>query len=323
MTSDKGRKGSVTPFAEFERRAAAAIIDVAAVFFLTIWLMSSAQALATWAPTGRPFLGIIALLYFAVGWASPLSATPAQWALRFQIVDESGARLGPGRAVIRAAVFIIGVLGILMLMQVPENPWLLLVVTPSIAAFCIALITANRQGFHDLIVRSVAVKGGLIKSSELRAEFRKYTSRNAESPWQLAKPKPARAIFASVLILVVVLGMYNAALVRFEMGLRARISYAYVETSSLRSALEATYRATDRWEKSEAVLGTPTRLDFPDGGYFMLEDEGIIRIRFTVIPRLKRISLVVTPVWSGPSLTWNCRVEGEISSGVLPAHCRN
>jgi hypothetical protein len=91
----------------------------------------------------------------------------------------------------------------------------------------------------------------------------------------------------------------------------------------LRSALEASYRATGRWEDSEEVLGTPTRLDYPDGGYFILEDEGTIRIRFTEIPRLKRISLVVTPVWNDKSLSWNCHAEGEISSGVLPAHCRD
>jgi uncharacterized RDD family membrane protein YckC len=323
MTSDNDGIVPTAPFAGFERRSAAAIIDVGTVFFLTFLLMSNLKLLASWAPTGRPVLAAVALLYFAGGWASPLSATPAQWALRFRIVDESGNRLGPGRAIVRAVVFLSGVLGISVLAQVPENRWLLLVVAVSLAAFWLALFTKNRQGLHDLIVRSVAVKSAAIKSPEHRSEIRGYTERNTKSPWKSTQPRFARVILASVLPVVVLVGLYNAALVRYEMGLRLRISYAYSETSSLRSALEAAYRTTDQWEKSEAMLGTPTKLDFPDGGYFILEDEGVIRIRFTVIRELKRISLVVTPHWDGNTLNWNCRAEGEIAGGALPAHCRN
>lgn len=323
MTSDSDPKDPIVPFAGFERRSAAAIIDVAAVFFLTYWLISNSKLLASWTPTGRPALATVAVLYFALGWASPLGATPAQWALRFQIVDESGNRLGLGRAMVRAVVFIVGVLGILLLAQVPEHRWLLLVVAGSLAAFWIALVTKNGQGLHDLVVRSVAVKSAVLKSPELRSKIRRYTERNTKLPRNSRIPRPARVILASVLPLLVLVGFYSAALARYEMGLRYRISYAYSETSSLRSALEATYRATDQWEKSEAVLGTPANLDFPDGGYFTLEDEGVIRIRFTVIPELKRISLVVTPHWDGNTLTWSCHAEGEIAGGVLPAHCRS
>ncbi len=311
------------PFAQFERRAAAAMIDVAAVFFLSIWLMSTLTSLAAWSPTGRPVLGIVALLYFAGGWASPLSATLAQWAVRIRIVDESGERLGPGRAIVRAVLFIVGVVGILTIAQVPETPSLLLVAGVSMAAFYIAAITANRQGVHDLIVRSVAVKSSVLKSTDARAELQARIAQTAGSRWLLKRPSSARLALTSVLILVVVFGIYSAALVRYEMELRARISYAYVATSTLRNALEASYRATGKWEKSETVLGLPTKSDYPDGGYFVLEDEGVIRIRFTVIPKLKRISLVVSPSWDGESLTWNCRAEGEIASGVLPAHCRS
>jgi uncharacterized RDD family membrane protein YckC len=323
MTSDSDAEVPIAPFAGFARRSAAAIIDVAAVFFLSFWLMSSSKLLTSWTPTGRPVLATVALLYFAVGWASPLSATPAQWALRFRIVDESGDRLALGRAIVRAVLFIGGVLGIWVLAQVPENRWLLLVVAVSVAAFWLALFTKNGQGLHDLVVRSVAVKSAVINSPEGRSEIRRYTERNTKLPWKSTKPRPARVILVSVLPLVVLVGFYNAALVRYEMGLRHRISYAYSETSRLRGALEATYRATDQWEKSEAVLGTPTTLEFRDGGYFLLEDEGVIRIRFTVIPELKRISLVVTPSWDGSTLTWNCRAEGEIAGGALPAQCRS
>ena len=56
---------------------------------------------------------------------------------------------------------------------------------------------------------------------------------------------------------------------------------------------------------------------------YELEDNGVIRIRFTVIPELKRISLLVTPRREGNDLVWKCDVEGEISRATLPAHCRD
>lgn len=312
-----------TPFVEFERRVAAAMIDVAIVFFFSIWLMSSSQALAAWLPTGRPVLATIALLYFAVSWASPLSATPAQWALRFKIVSDSGSRLGIGRATFRAVLFIVGVLGVLIIVQVPEYPWTLVIVLPSFAAFCIALFTANRQGLHDLATRSVAVRNSSIRSESDRAKLQSFLKENTDSPLAMKRPKTIKIVTAAVLVLVVSFGIYNAALVRYEMELRARISYAYAETSSLRDALEAEYRATEIWQRSAEVLGTPTQLDYPDGGYFALEDEGVVRIRFTKIPKLMRISLIIEPEWDGDTLTWNCRAEGDIASGVLPARCRD
>ena len=316
-------KPSETPFVEFERRVAAAMIDVAFVFFFSIWLMSSSQALADWAPTGRPVLASIALLYFAGSWASPLRATPAQWALRFKIVSDSGAPLGIGRATLRACLFVLGVLGVLILVQVPEYPWTLAIVLPSFAAFCIALFTANRQGLHDLAAKSVAVKSSSIQSAAQRAELQAFVERSSASPLTMRRPKTTKIVTAAVLVLLVSFGIYNAALVRYEMELRARISYAYAETSSLRDALEAAYRTTDSWQQAEDVLGTPTRLDYPDGGYFVLEDQGVIRIRFTKIPKLMRISLVIEPEWDADELTWNCRAEGDIAGGILPAHCRD
>lgn len=323
MSAENRDKKPNEPFAEFERRVVAAMIDVLAVFFLAFWLMSSVPNLATWTPTGRPVLAAVALLYFAGSWVSPLRATPVQWALRFHIVDAAGKRLDPGRALFRAVLFVIGVVGTLFLTNVPEKPGLLVIFIPSLAAFAIALVTINRQGLHDLLAGSVAVKSAWFSSPERRNELRQYMARNAGSPWRLSKPRPLRVILGSALVLLVTLAIYNAALVRYEMELRARISYAYAETVNLRRALEEAHRASERWETSDDVLGTPTRLDYPDGGYFELEEEGTIRIRFTVNPILRRISLVIAPQWDGNTLTWSCQAEGEIASSVLPAHCRS
>ena len=35
--------------------------------------------------------------------------------------------------------------------------------------------------------------------------------------------------------------------------------------------------------------------DYPDGGYYELEEDGVIRIRFTVKPELKKGSIILSP----------------------------
>jgi uncharacterized RDD family membrane protein YckC len=320
---DVATGATTSPFAEFERRVAGAIIDLAAIFFLTIWLLSVRQPFGMQAGSASSTFVVIALLYFSASWASPLRATPVQWLLRIRIVDKSGERLPTLRAAVRAVLFVSGTIGVWTLRNVPENPWFLLIVAPSLVMFCAALLTANRQGIHDILAHSVVVMAGTIRSPKCRRELRDRIERNAELPWAMKRPKTSKIVLPLALVFVLVLGTYNMTLVRYEMGLRSRISYAYQQTESLRGALETSYRTTGSWGGSEKELGKPTQESFPDGGYYLLEDGAVIRIRFTVVPKLKRISLLVTPHWEGEELVWKCHVEGEISPGALPAHCRN
>jgi hypothetical protein len=199
----------------------------------------------------------------------------------------------------------------------------LLIVAPSFAMFFAALVTANRQGLHDILVHSVVVMAGSIRSPQCRCELRNHIERNAELPWTFTRPRTAKIVVSLILIFALILGIHNMTLVRNEMMLRSRINYAHQQTASLRGALEMSYRTTGSWGAAEKELGTPTRVGFPDGGYYELESGGVIRIRFTVIPRLKKISLIVTPRWEGEELVWQCQAEGEISQATLPANCRH
>ncbi len=320
---DASYGASTAPFAEFERRVAAAIIDLAAIFFLTIWLSSIGQPFGLPPGSGGSTFVVLALLYFFASWASPLRATPVQWLLRMRVVDRSGERLQTFRAAIRAVLFVSGTIGVWTLRKVPETPWFLIIVIPSFVMFCATLFNANRQGLHDIVAESVVVLARMIRSPADRRALRDCIEQNTKLPWSTKRPKASRIVLPLILIIVVVFGIYNMALVRYEMGLRARISYAYQQTASLRTALETSYRTSGGWAASEEELGTPLQKNFPDGGYYALEDNAVIRIRFTVIPRLKPISLLITPRWEGEDLLWQCRAEGEISGGVLPAHCRN
>ena len=67
----------------------------------------------------------------------------------------------------------------------------------------------------------------------------------------------------------------------------------------------------------------PTRTSYPDGGYYELGDDGVIRIHFEVIPELTRGTIVLTPVAGGEEIRWKCRQEGSIVRKHLPYVCRD
>ena len=61
---------------------------------------------------------------------------------------------------------------------------------------------------------------------------------------------------------------------------------------------------------------------YPDGGYYELEDGGVIRIRFTVKPELKKGSIVLAPKLENDKIVWQCRSEGDIAPHYLGSLCR-
>ena len=52
------------------------------------------------------------------------------------------------------------------------------------------------------------------------------------------------------------------------------------------------------------------------------EDGGVIRIRFTVKPELKKGSIVLTPKLENDKIVWQCRSEGDIARHYLGSWCR-
>jgi len=315
---------TVSPFAGFERRAAAVIIDFLAMFFLAIAIqVSILERVGIHVSDLRPVVLAIGVLYLSVSWASPLSATPVQWLLRIHVVNKSGERLGLPYAVLRALLLIGGIIAAMTLFKVPENPKFLAISVPTLVLLFLAAATTHRQGIHDLIAGSLVVTKGAVRTTEGRNEFREYIADKDPALRAKSRPKIFRIIVAAIVLSIPLFGMYNIALMQFDRELRHRIAYAYQETWKLRTALYEMHLDRGYWATTEEELGVEIRAGYPDGGYFELEENGLIRIRFTVIPRLKRISVIVSPNWMDDELTWECRVEGEISQAILPSHCRD
>jgi uncharacterized RDD family membrane protein YckC len=272
------------------------------------------------APHGRLVSLALAMLYFTLSWASPMRATPIQFLFKMRVVDLEGERLSLAMAALRSLLLIAAVFAVMTLFKIPENPMFALLVFPVIALLFITALTPNRQSAYDYLVGSIVVKKFAVKSAEDRDRLSKLVadkeSRKKRAP---TLGKIATAIFATG---IPVLVFYFMALVQFDRELRSRIGYALGGTTELRLALEEFYLVEDRWGTSATELGYPTRGDYPDGGFYELEEDGVIRIRFTVIQKLKKISITVTPEDTDEGLDWKCRMEGDISQAILPSVCR-
>ncbi len=59
------------------------------------------------------------------------------------------------------------------------------------------------------------------------------------------------------------------------------------------------------------------------GGYYELEDDGVIRIRFTVKPELMKGSIVLSPIAGADGITWECHADGGLARKYMIAACRD
>lgn len=297
------------PFAGFERRFAGISIDFLLLFFLSAvaqsWLL---QPLGLMSTDIRPVFLVLGTLYFSLSWWSPMKATPVQFLLRIRVVDKTGESLRFSRAVLRGVLLVLLIAAAMTVFKVPSYPGYLFLAVPAIAVSFLAAITPNRQAGHDFLARSLVVVKDAVLTPETRNQKR---------------PTVVRVILAVLAVGIPVLAMFNMALMQLDRELRARIGYALSETVELRLALQEVYLDEQRWAMAESDLDVATKVDYPDGGYYELEEDGVIRIRFTVIPKLRKISLVLIPTWQEDELDWECRAEGEISPPILPSVCRD
>ena len=93
--------------------------------------------------------------------------------------------------------------------------------------------------------------------------------------------------------------------------------------NGLKTVVAVYHEELSEWPDNEIELGAPTREDYPDGGYYELEKNGVIRIRFTVIPDLVKGTIVASPKMGEGGVTWECHSEGDIARNHLPAACRD
>ena len=263
-----------------------------------------------------------ALLYFVLFWASPMRATPVQFLRGARVVDKAGNKLGLARALVRGVSLTALIAAALTLFEVPGNPQLGVIVLAAYALLFLAALTPNRQAGHDLLVQSLVVRKAALNSPELQGHLAELVSDNDPDSRSQRKPS-VRNIVSDVLVLgIPVIVIYNFALIDYHMDLRSRVSYSIMQTKELKGAVFKYYLDKNRLPANAAELGIGSRTIYPDGGYYELEQDGVIRIRFTVKPELKNGQIILSPSFTDDGMKWGCHLEGDIVPRYLPAACR-
>lgn len=91
----------------------------------------------------------------------------------------------------------------------------------------------------------------------------------------------------------------------------------------MKAAVEEYYRDHEQWPTTASELGASTKEHYPDGGYYELESDGVIRIRFTVRPELVGGTILLRPTIESEGFEWQCSTNGYIDPAYLPAMCRD
>ena len=310
-------------FAEFGIRLAGVVLDLFVLLALIVHVLLPAVPSITGTPLdSMPAALAFFSLYFAAFWASPLKATPVQFIFGMRVVDLNGERLSPGRAMIRAAALTGIIVATIMLFRKPGDPWQLAGIV-GLALLIPAIVTTNRQAVHDLLARSIVVNRTTLSSEKRRAALLQHLASPETATRPKRRPSVPRIMFDILILAVPVYMVWTVSLVAVDRDIRSRATYAIGAVSALRQAV-ATHRAEHgEWPTAGADLGVPTFERYPDGGFFELEDDGIIRIRFEVMRQLRSGSLVFRPEARDQEVVWNCSIDGYIAHKHLPRICRH
>ena len=310
-------------FAEFGVRMAGVGLDLfIAVFIAEVVPVNVIEAIGLTVTDHRPINLAVFLLYCSVFWSSPLRATPAQLLFGMRVVDEMGERLSLGRAVVRGVLLIGLIAAAMTIIGIPSTPYLGVVALVGYPLLFLAALTPNRQAGHDLLVHSLVVNKIALKSRERLAQLREHVSDSDPVSRKQRRPSVKSIVENMIVLVIPVIVLLVFAQVGHDMNLRSRIGYAVGEVAMLKFAVEEYYAYYTGWPTKESELGVATRVNYPDGGYYELEDDGVIRIRFTVKPALKKGSIVVSPTVEEDRITWECHADGDFAKKYLIAGCR-
>ena len=161
-----------------------------------------------------------------------------------------------------------------------------------------------------------------LNSPARRGQLHEHLSDSAPTLRKQRRPSVLSIVAKLFVLGIPVFVLFIFAQTRHDMELRHRIHYAINEVFLLKAHVQEYYLDVRHWPTGDGELGVATRGDYPDGGYYELEDNGVIRIRFTVKPDLMKGSIVLSPTVEDDGITWKCHADGYISLGHLPAACR-
>ncbi|MGI9270318.1 MAG: RDD family protein [Woeseiaceae bacterium] len=299
-------------FAEFAVRMAAIAVDAFIALFAASALHDHVFPLigVTYADH-RPTVMVFLFVYFAVSWLGPLRATPTQFLFGMRVISETGDKLCIARALLRSALLVALIEATLAVFRPPLEWYVQILGLLAYASLILAIFNRRRQAAHDLLLRSLVVN----RKAAMQWRY--------DAPPELTRP-PIISMIGNITFLalpIFVLSTFGG--VEYTKNLRSRVAYAYQETRDLRNAVELHHLEFESFPASNAELKTGERTHYPEGGYYELEADGVIRVRFTVLDDLKNGSLTFSPQESEEGIKWRCDREGELQPKFMPAFCRN
>ena len=304
-----------TLFAEFGVRMGAAGLDVFIPVFVAdvIDLTIIDQEVTAF---------VVLLLYFSLFWSSPMRATPVQFLFGMRVVDQMGGTLSMRRAIVRSIALIGLIFAAMLVVSVPSTPYFGAIALVGYAFLFLAALTPNRQAGHDLLARTIVINKIALNSPAHLIQLREHVS--GSDPVSRKQRRPSVLSIAGNLIVlgIPVFAFYSMGKIGYDRELQVRTGYALGAVTELQTAVEEFYAEYRRWPAIESALRADTKGHYPDGGYYELEDNGVIRIHFTVNPDLMKGSILLNPSLKGDDIAWECRSDGDISRVHLPKACR-
>jgi uncharacterized RDD family membrane protein YckC len=311
-------------FADFGLRIVALIIDFIIVLFVATALKDHVLVPVGLSPgDNRPVMMAVMVLYFAISWASPLRASPGQLVTDMRVVGASLETLTWLHAVIRSIALTGLIAGAFLIVEQPTNELFVLVALTAFLLIYLAAVTPNRQGGHDWIAKSVVISRRTLKDNDRREKLIVHLSDDDPATRKHRRPTVRRMIGDGIGLAVPFFVLMTGSQIQYQRDLIYRTSYAFSETDDIRTAVALHYLESGGWPDGSSEIGMPARADYPDGGFYQLEDDGVVRIHFTVIPDLTKGTIVLSPVAIEDDISWKCHSEGEIERGFLPGMCRD
>lgn len=316
------RKYANRLFAEVAVRVVAFGLDVVLVLFVLVFARDH-LGIGLDGTAGKVAWAAVLLAWFAACWASPLRATPVQLLFGLRVLQASGAPLSLGAAVVRGMVLLAQWWLVTELIDVALLPDSLTGVIAAALLLFVPVITTRRQALHDFAARSIVVSRRALRSDRAHEKMRTFLADDSPESLRARRPSTLKIAIDAVVLAVPVAVMTIAVQTATQKDMYARVAYAIAQTEAMQNAVEMYYAFEERWPEGEAELGMPLRHAYPDGGYFTLDRDGVIRIQFEVRPELKHGAILLTPEVADDDIEWRCRIDGAIEERFVLNLCRS
>ena len=323
-TADWSRAFAGKLFAEIAVRIVAFGVDMVLVLFGVVFLGDHVLSIVAPALNDRTVFWIVLLFgYFTACWASPLRATPVQFLFGMRVLHESGERLSVRDAAIRSAAVVASWALVTATLKLPVSENTLAGAIVIAVLIFIPVVTAHRQGLHDFLSHSVVINHRSIRSSQAEQRMYEFLANPDADSRRHRRPSLFRMIANGIVLAVPIVLILAGAQVAKQKNMYARMAYAMGETYDLRAAADSFYESTGRWPATESDVGMPLRVNYPAGGYYQLEEDGVIRIQFEVRPELRNGSILFVPTLEDGEIRRDCRTVGDIERRYVPSSCRD